>query len=249
MITKSIPNMFTIGNLFLGMIAILLVFNERPEPAAIMVIVAMLLDGVDGRVARALNVQSEFGKELDSLSDIISFGVAPAFIMYVVAFQSLTPAAAWIVTAIFPICGALRLARFNVADGVPGYFVGLPIPAAGGVLSTLTLFHSDIPLALMIGSTLLLSFLMISSIKYPSFKKVGIPRAAVWLVPIIVIIASAIAIAFPSFVSKLIFVPLVLYALYGLKKNVDRLFFLRRRKRRSSRQHEGSYEEPVRSET
>lgn len=84
---------------------------------------------MDGRVARALNAQSEFGKELDSLSDVISFGVAPAFIMYVVAFSKDESALAWIVTAIFPICGALRLARFNVVAGTPGYFIGLPIPA------------------------------------------------------------------------------------------------------------------------
>lgn len=120
--------MFTIGNLFLGFLAIILVFNEYTELAAIMVIVAMLCDGLDGRVARALNAQSEFGKELDSLSDVISFGVAPAFIMYVTAFQGLNEATAWIVTAIFPICGALRLARFNVVAGTPGYFIGLPIP-------------------------------------------------------------------------------------------------------------------------
>jgi CDP-diacylglycerol--serine O-phosphatidyltransferase len=147
MITKSIPSLFTIGNLFLGIIAIILVFNEKPDYAAMMVIIAMLLDGVDGRVARALNAQSDFGKELDSLSDVISFGVAPAFIMYVVAFQGVNEAAAWIITAIFPICGALRLARFNVIAGVPGYFVGLPIPAAGGVLATLALFAKDIPVA------------------------------------------------------------------------------------------------------
>ena len=78
MIRNSIPNLFTVGNLFLGIISIMLVFHERPDLAAILVIVAMLLDGLDGRIARALNVQSEFGKELDSLSDVVSFGVAPA---------------------------------------------------------------------------------------------------------------------------------------------------------------------------
>jgi CDP-diacylglycerol--serine O-phosphatidyltransferase len=106
MITKSLPSLFTIGNLFLGILSIILVFNNQPERAAVLVIVAMLLDGLDGRVARALNAQSEFGKELDSLSDVISFGVAPAFIMYVVAFNDptvISPAFAWIVTAIFPI--------------------------------------------------------------------------------------------------------------------------------------------------
>lgn len=244
MITKSIPNVFTVGNLFLGIISIILVFHERPEPAAIMVIIAMVLDGVDGRVARALNVQSEFGKELDSLSDIISFGVAPAFIMYVVAFQTLNPAAAWIATAIFPICGALRLARYNVIDSERGHFVGLPIPAAGGLLSTLALFYSDIHVHVMLAASLLLSYLMVSRIKYPNFKKAGMPGMAVWIIIALVIAACIAAIWFPFPWSKWILLPLVLYALYGLKKNVDLALFRRLRKLRRWR----SREEPVRSE-
>ncbi|MFS0840785.1 CDP-diacylglycerol--serine O-phosphatidyltransferase [Paenibacillus sp. 1P03SA] len=234
MITKSLPSLFTVGNLFLGVLAIILVFNERPDTAAVLVIVAMLLDGLDGRVARALNAQSEFGKELDSLSDVISFGVAPAFIMYVVAFGDIRPAAAaWVVTAIFPICGALRLARFNVVAGTPGYFIGLPIPAAGGILATLALFHTELNVYVLLVSTVLLSYLMVSNVKYPNFKKAGIPKAAIWITPIIVIIAVIIGISKPSFISKMIFIPLVIYALYGLKKNVDRLFVLRRRKHKS----------------
>lgn len=222
MITKSIPNLFTIGNLFLGIVSIIFVFNEEPALAAMMVIVAMLADGLDGRVARALNVQSEFGKELDSLSDVISFGVAPAFIVYVVSFQELQPpAAGWLVTAIFPICGALRLARFNVVAAVPGYFIGLPIPAAGGILCTLALFHTSLHPAVLIISTLLLSFLMVSNIKYPSFKKVSISKRMLWLTPLVGTAAVVLAIMYPGPLTKLIFVPLVIYALYGLKKNVD----------------------------
>src|SRR5690606_2507156 len=125
---------------FLGIIAILFAFQGHWEYAAIMVIIGMLLDGLDGRVARMLNTQSEFGKELDSLSDVISFGVAPAVIMYVSALK-FTGVEGWIVTAIFPICGALRLARFNVNPGEPGYFIGLPITAAGGILATLALYN------------------------------------------------------------------------------------------------------------
>lgn len=231
MLKNSVPNLFTVGNLFLGIIAIILVFNSKPDYAAMMVIIAMLLDGLDGRVARALNAQSEFGKELDSLSDVISFGVAPAFIMYVVAFTNLNPATAWIVTAIFPICGALRLARFNVVAGTPGYFTGLPIPAAGGVLCTLALFAAELKPIILLLSTLLLSYLMISTVKYPNFKKVGIPKAAIWVTPIIVVAAVVLAVAFPGTLSKMIFVPLVLYALYGLKKNVERLLRFGRKRR------------------
>jgi CDP-diacylglycerol--serine O-phosphatidyltransferase len=215
MIRKSVPNLFTVGNLFLGIVAIIMVFNGNHALAAIMVIVAMLLDGLDGRVARALNVTSEFGKELDSLSDVISFGVAPALIMYEVAFHGFNSATAWIVTAIFPICGALRLARFNVIEGTPGYFIGLPIPAAGGILCTLALFHKELNIYVLVVSALALSYLMVSTVKYPSFKKLGLPKTALWLTPIAVVVALTIAIIYPSTTSKLIFIPLVLYALYG----------------------------------
>lgn len=233
MITKSIPSLFTVGNLFLGVLSIILAFNDRANGAALLVIIAMLLDGVDGRVARALNAQSEFGKELDSLSDVISFGVAPAFIMYQAAFTDVSPALAWIVTAIFPICGALRLARFNVIEGIPGYFIGLPIPAAGGVLATLALFNRDLNVYLLLVSTLVLSYLMVSSIKYPNFKKLGLPRAAIWMIPLVVIAAAVLAFLFPKAIPKFILALLLVYALWGLKKNVERLMprRLRRRKR------------------
>lgn len=179
MIQKSIPSLFTIGNLMLGMFGIMMAFDGKVSMAAIMVIIAMLLDGLDGRVARALKCESEFGKELDSLSDVVSFGVAPAVIMYVSSLHDLNSALAWTVTAIFPVFGALRLARFNVQPGVPGYFIGLPIPAAGGVLATLALFNKDVSAPFMIVATLLLSYLMVSTVKYPNFKKVGLPKK--WL--------------------------------------------------------------------
>ncbi|TVX95672.1 CDP-diacylglycerol--serine O-phosphatidyltransferase [Cohnella terricola] len=244
MITKSIPNLFTIGNLTLGVIAIILAFNNETNSsntAALLVIIAMLLDGLDGRVARALNAQSEFGKELDSLSDVISFGVAPAFIMYQAAFQGVNPALAWIVTAIFPICGALRLARFNVIDGIPGYFIGLPIPAAGGVLATLALFHSELHYSLLLISTLALSFLMVSNMKYPNFKKLGLPKKAFWAIPVVVLGAAILAYMFQQAIPKVILALLLLYALWGLKKNVEALLPSRRRaKRRQAEEEERS---------
>jgi len=222
MFVKALPSMLTVGNLFLGIVAIVFAFQDLVDLAAITVIIGMLLDGLDGRVARMFNVQSEFGKELDSLSDVISFGVAPAFIMYVVALQGLEMIGI-IITAIFPICGALRLARFNVQAGVPGYFIGLPITAAGGVLATLALFHEVFHIAVLSLGMLLLAFLMVSKVKYPNFKKVGIPKAAYWITPLIVALVVIIAVKFPSQFPKLVFLPLALYALYGIKKNVDLL--------------------------
>ncbi|UFJ40626.1 CDP-diacylglycerol--serine O-phosphatidyltransferase [Brevibacillus humidisoli] len=228
MFVKALPNMLTIGNLFLGIVAIILAFqgDAYVDYAAITVIVGMLLDGLDGRVARMLNAQSDFGKELDSLSDVITFGVAPAFIMYVVALQQLDLLGI-LITAIFPICGALRLARFNVQSGVPGYFVGLPITAAGGVLATLALYNEVFTIGPLAVGMLLLAFLMISRVKYPNFKKVGIPKAAYWITPIIVAIVILFAVKYPDQFPKIVFLPLALYALYGIKKNVD--FFLKKR--------------------
>lgn len=239
MITKSIPSLFTLGNMVLGMLAIILATEERFSLAAIMVIVAMLLDGLDGRVARALNAQSEFGKELDSLSDIISFGIAPALIMYLISFHSIPTGMAWAVTAIFPLCGALRLARFNVQKGTPGYFIGLPIPAAGGVLATLSLFYREFTASYFVVSMLLLSYLMISTVKYPNFKKIGLPKKAVAYTPLVVIFAVVIAVVFPDQMAKLIFIPLVIYALYGFKQNIKRLARRKRRQNNSTDEEEG----------
>ncbi|GED15876.1 CDP-diacylglycerol--serine O-phosphatidyltransferase [Aneurinibacillus migulanus] len=231
MIARMIPNLFTMGNLFLGVIAMLLAFRDEPiylSYAAIMVIIGMVLDGLDGRLARMLNAQSDFGKELDSLSDIVTFGVAPALIMYVVLLQDM----GWIgilLTGLFPICGALRLARFNSAiGGNTGYFVGLPITAAGGVLATLALYHHAFPSVYLVLSMLGLSYLMISNIKYPNFKKVGIPRSAYWVTPLIVVIVAVVAVRFPSQFPMIVFIPLVLYAVYGVKKNIDRVVRKRR---------------------
>lgn len=220
MFVKALPNMLTVSNLFLGIVAIIFAFqgDQYVDYAAITVIIGMLMDGLDGRVARMLNAQSEFGKELDSLSDVITFGVAPAFIMYVVTLQNLELIGI-LITAVFPICGALRLARFNVQAGVPGYFIGLPITAAGGVLATLALYHEVFNVALLAGSMLLLAFLMVSRVKYPNFKKVGIPKSAYWITPLIIALVVLLALRFPEQFPKVVFLPLAFYALYGIKKN------------------------------
>ncbi|GED72511.1 CDP-diacylglycerol--serine O-phosphatidyltransferase [Brevibacillus reuszeri] len=237
MFVKSLPNILTVSNLFLGVLAIILAFqgDQYVDYAAITVIIGMLADGLDGRVARMLNAQSEFGKELDSLSDVITFGVAPAFIMYVVVLQDFNLLGIFI-TAIFPICGALRLARFNVQAGVPGYFIGLPITAAGGVLATLALYHQVFNPVLLAVSMLLLAFLMVSKVKYPNFKKVGIPKSAYWITPIIIAIVVVVAIKYPQQFPKIVFLPLAFYALYGIKKNVD--FLVKKLRKRKNKEEE-----------
>ncbi|GGA57628.1 CDP-diacylglycerol--serine O-phosphatidyltransferase [Kroppenstedtia guangzhouensis] len=222
MFARALPSIFTVGNLTLGIMAIILAVEKQWEYGAILVIIGMFLDGLDGRVARMLNTQSEFGKELDSLSDVISFGVAPALIMYKSILYQLGPIG-WIITAAFPVCGALRLARFNVKPGIPGYFIGLPITAAGGVLATMALYSDMVngP-AFMVFGMLFLSFLMISQIKYPNFKKLGIPRSAYWIAPLIIILMGGLAARFPSEFPKIVFIPLALYAFYGVKRSISR---------------------------
>jgi CDP-diacylglycerol---serine O-phosphatidyltransferase len=220
---KLIPNLLTLGNLFLGIMAILLVFQGEMryvDYAAMTVILGMLLDGLDGRMARLLNAQSDFGKELDSLSDVITFGAAPAVVMYVAALQDLG-AVGIMVTAIFPVCGALRLARFNVqVGGNTGYFVGLPITAAGGVLATLALYHNLFSGTFLLFVMLGLAYLMVSKVKYPNFKKVGIPRSAYWAAPVLVVIVGILGFMYPTQFPKIVCLPLVFYALYGIKKSI-----------------------------
>jgi CDP-diacylglycerol--serine O-phosphatidyltransferase len=166
----------TTGNLFCGFLALLLTVQTRYTEAAIAIFVAMVMDLLDGRVARLMKATSQFGVEYDSLADVVSFGVAPAFLMYSFALAKLGRPA-WFAAFLFTICGALRLARFNVQrHAVDGrYFVGLPIPAAAGQVAALVLFLpeglSGRPAALAVMCVVVtLSFLMVSTLRYRSFK-------------------------------------------------------------------------------
>lgn len=131
-----LPSLFTAGNLFCGLFAIISTYNGEYHRAALLIVVAYLLDGLDGAVARLTNTCSQFGIEFDSLADVVSFGVAPALLSYAFA---LTPWGMWggLAAGLFAVCGALRLARFNVqaAGSDKGYFTGLPIPAAAGTIA------------------------------------------------------------------------------------------------------------------
>lgn len=222
MFARALPSCLTVGNLFLGIMSIIFALQNQWQYAAIMVIIGMLLDGLDGRVARMLNAQSEFGKELDSLSDLVSFGVAPAMIMYVTLLQHAGPAG-WFLTAIFPICGALRLARFNVQPGEPGYFIGLPITAAGGILATMALYNEYVENQyILMLAMLFLSYLMVSQIKYPTFKKMKMPKIAFVIIPLFIIAVAIAAIFYPQELPKVLFIPLVFYAFYGVKNAIER---------------------------
>jgi CDP-diacylglycerol--serine O-phosphatidyltransferase len=162
---RWIPNVLTVINLFAGLVAVLLSFVEQWALAVALVFGAALFDSLDGRIARRLNVASEFGKQLDSLADLVSFGVAPATIAFLLVFTH-SGWSGYMLAAMFPVCGALRLARFNIST-VKGYYVGLPITVAGPVLSAIVFFAQHLPVLVHALILLVLSGLMISTVKVP----------------------------------------------------------------------------------
>lgn len=188
-INRLIPNVLTLAALCSGLTAIRFALQEQMKLAVIAIIVAAVLDALDGRVARRLGVTSRFGAELDSLSDFLCFGVTPALVLYMSSMKD-GGALGWIVTLMFPMCSALRLARFNtalVADTPPpawtgSYFTGVPAPA-GALLALMPLMVSfEIEAAwprhaLVVGTVLVVvGGLMVSRLPTFSFKKGRVPR-------------------------------------------------------------------------
>ena len=191
-----LPNLFTTGAMFAGFYAITSAINGQFEQSAIAIFVAMILDGLDGRVARMTNTESEFGVQYDSLSDMVSFGVAPGIIMYLWALNDLGKLglfAAFVHTA----GGALRLARFNTQVEVADkrYFQGLPSPAAAAILAGglwLSLeYNYDVEsikyIALVM--TIATGLLMVSNFRYSSFKEIDLKGKVPFVVAIIVMLA------------------------------------------------------------
>lgn len=171
-----LPNLFTTGALFSGFYAVVSAMHGSFENAAIAVFVAMILDGMDGRVARLTNTQSAFGEQYDSLADMVSFGVAPALVMFSWALSDLGKLG-WAAAFIYMACAALRLARFNTQIGVVDkkHFIGLASPAAAAVIAAIvwTWHKADvgelgaIPAAII---TTVTGLLMVSNFRYASFK-------------------------------------------------------------------------------
>jgi CDP-diacylglycerol---serine O-phosphatidyltransferase len=176
------PALLTTGNLFCGFFAMLLAVDHRYTEAAIAIFVAMVMDLLDGRVARLMKATSQFGVEYDSLADVISFCVAPAFLLYSFALHSLGRAA-WFGAFLFLVCGALRLARFNVQTATTDrrFFIGLSTPAAAGVAASMVILLEGeeptravrVSIAVM---TYVLALLMVSTFRYWSFKEVDFAR-------------------------------------------------------------------------
>ncbi len=207
-----IPNSLTALNLILGMCAILSTFHGEFYQAALFIVAAMISDGLDGRVARYLNVSSEFGKELDSLCDLVSFGVAPAILAYAFLLKDFG-IIGYFVAAFFATCGALRLARFNVNTGVvKGYFMGLPIPAAGCVVATFVMLGIKPAGWIFPILVTIFAYLMVSTIKYPDFKGKG---EKIRIIPVIITVLIA---GYILFIVKdaILFSPFFAYALFGI---------------------------------
>lgn len=178
MYVYALPNFFTSMNLVLGFLSILAAVEGRVERACWTILLASIFDMLDGRVARLTNTTSKFGVEYDSLCDLVSFGVAPALMMYFAALQPFGRLGV-LAALIFALCGALRLARFNVmAEVLPkSYFQGLPIPMASTTLVTAIFFAREIGFAIeknlfFLLLTLSLGLLMVSTFKFPSFKDI-----------------------------------------------------------------------------
>ena len=175
-----LPSAFTVGNIFAGFFAVTATLNGDYGSAAIAIGIAVVLDFTDGYVARLANVTTDFGSQLDSLADVISFGIAPALLIYSWGLAGLGQFASFS-AFFFLMCGATRLARFNIQLKDLKHFAGLPIPAAAGfVAATVHLFGTPVEGELFTICfavvTYLLSFLMISTVRYPSLKHVNLGR-------------------------------------------------------------------------
>jgi len=208
-----LPSLFTTANLFSGFLAVLLTTHRRYSEAALAILVAILLDILDGKVARLTNTTTQFGVEFDSLADVVSFCVAPAFLLYGWKLSHLGRAA-WLASFLFVICGAIRLARFNVFSGVTDrrYFVGLPTPAAAGLAAATVLLLGEEEmsrwelLAISV-ATYLVALLMVSTFRYWSFKEVDLARRHPLGVLLVVVLGVLIVASAPH---------IFFFALFGL---------------------------------
>lgn len=220
-----LPNLMTIGNLFCGFFSILATFKVDYKTASIAIVIAAVFDQLDGRLARLTRATSKFGAELDSLCDLVSFGVAPAMLMYQWALNPFGRLGL-MTSFLFAACGALRLARFNVQVGVveKNYFQGLPIPMAAGIVASSYLAFEDmewtalgsIPLLCI---TMLLAFVMVSNFRYRSFKDLDLKQRLPFRYLILgVIIIFLVALRHEVMLFVLFFSYAALGAIFGIMR-------------------------------
>lgn len=207
-----LPNLFTTSALFSGFFAVVAGINGDFSAAAIAIFIAMVLDGLDGRVARMTNTQSAFGAEFDSLADMISFGMAPALVAFSWILQDIGKTG-WVVAFLFVACAALRLARFNVQIGSTDkkWFIGLPSPSAAAVVAaSVWTFHSfdadafgfKLLMLVLVGAA---GILMVSNIRYYSFKELDFKKPVPFVVLLAVVLGFVMISVEPSVMLLLLF--------------------------------------------
>jgi CDP-diacylglycerol--serine O-phosphatidyltransferase len=230
-----LPNLITTAALFAGFYSIVQAMNGRYEQAALAIFIAMVLDGLDGRVARLTHTQSAFGAEYDSLSDMVSFGVAPALVVYVWALQDLGKLG-WTATFIYVAGAALRLARFNtlleVAD--KRYFQGLPSPAAAALVAGLVWASNEYQIGgrdvtwLALGLTAFAGLTMVSNFRFYSGKDINLRKSVPFRAVVLIALAVVGVVSVSSTLPELLF---GLFLCYGLSGYVHALVDLLRGKR------------------
>lgn len=217
--------MITTAGLFAGFYSIVAAMNGRFEAAAVAIFIAMVMDGLDGRVARLTNTQSDFGVQYDSLSDMVCFGLAPALVMYEWSLRYMVSVGwaklGWLAAFIYAASAALRLARFNaqVATAEKSYFRGLPSPSAAGVLAGLVWAATDLGMEgrsldyLSFVLTVSMGLLMVSNIRYYSFKEVGFKNRVSFVAILVVVLVYAFASIDPP---KVLFIGFLGYSIFGI---------------------------------
>ena len=212
-----LPNLFTASSIFVGVISIVEASKDHFILASWLVLLALVFDGLDGRVARMTNTTSQFGVEFDSLADIISFGIAPAMLLYFYIGHDYGRFGI-LVSALYVIFGAIRLARFNISTAKtdPNVFIGLPIPTAAVFVSMwVLLFHKytleDYSIALLF-LALGVAVLMVSNFRYPSFKKIQLDKPMVFKTMILLVLVASLLYLFSAEGFALI---ILAYTLYG----------------------------------
>lgn len=222
-----LPNLFTLAALFGGFYSIVMAINGRFDLAAVGVFCAMVLDSLDGRVARMTNTQSAFGEQMDSLSDMVSFGAAPALISYVWALKGLGRWG-WFAAFVYCACAALRLARFNVNTAVVDkrYFQGLPSPAAAALIAGFIWLSTDLGVAgpdvawPMFALALYAGLTMVTNVPFYSFKDISMKRSVPFAVIVLIALGIAVINIDPPTVMFGVFVIYGLsgYVIYGVRK-------------------------------
>jgi CDP-diacylglycerol--serine O-phosphatidyltransferase len=213
-----LPNFFTASSIFAGVYSMVSAVEGRFELAAWMIFVSLVFDGLDGRVARLTNTCSRFGVEFDSLADIVAFGTAPALLLYLYTGHDFGRLGI-LASAIYVVFGAIRLARFNVMTSQvePSVFIGVPIPTAAAFTAVSILLFEKYPQfdgyhGLLIASTVAVALLMVSNIRYPSFKKVNVEVMNIKRLLVTLLVAASLLFLYPieGFVGLF-----ALYLLYG----------------------------------